>query len=76
MIGRGMDAAKSVYENKKYSYIENSDIGQDVLKSKYTELKYLGKLGEHLFLSPLDNTKIIIVDEKGLQPLILIQHYK
>ncbi len=67
--------ANSIFKNESYSFIPANYVPESIKKiSDDKDIKYIGKIGEHIFLSSLDNKTLIVMLETDVSPLILKEY--
>lgn len=71
----GLEDGYDVKDNRYFWYVDSAKLSKEVFsRDKVEPLKYIGKLGEHIFLSTLDNDSFVITDDKTIDPLVLQRH--
>lgn len=73
----GWQIAHFIVQNKRYSYIPEEYIPKSVKKLSDNQegIKYIGRIGSHIFLAPFNNSALIITSEEAMLPLVLVEHY-
>ena len=71
----GWQMSDLIYRNQRYTYVPSDHLPEKLKNiSADKDIKYIGKIGSHIFLSPMDNSAVVVTSEEFMMPLVLMRY--